>query len=121
MRHLATLLAALVIAPAAWILMAFGQDSTAQAVDRVGRDGTLHTGEFVRPLIVLAVAGLLLGLLGTLRFSPLGAVVTGVVYAGMYALLLVAPVGQLSMLGHRVRVAGWQADLSTPVRTGTAL
>jgi hypothetical protein len=120
MRHLGTLLAALVIAPTAWILMALGQDGTAGALAGTG-DGGMRTGDFVRPLLFLAAAGLLLGVVATLRFSPLGAVVTGAVYASSYALLLIAPEGQLATMGHQISLAGQRADLSTPIRTGTAL
>jgi hypothetical protein len=121
MRHTATLVAAVVIAPLAWILVAFGQDRTAQALDTADSSGVYRTGDFVAPLFFLAAAGILLGLIATLRFSPLGAVVTGLGYATSYILLLLAPESVLSMFTHRVSIAGRHADLSTPVRTGTTL
>jgi hypothetical protein len=119
MRHISTLIAALVVAPLAWILIAFGQERSAQAF--AGSGGALHTADFVRPLVFLAAAGVLLGLIATLRFSPLGAVVAGVGYVAAYAALLIAPGRLLDLFTHNLSVAGHRADLSTPIRTGTTL
>jgi hypothetical protein len=121
MRHVWTLIAALVIGPLAWILMAFGQDRSAQAFANAADSGSLHTADFIQPLLLLAGAGVVLGLIATLRFSPLGAVVAGVAYTATYATLLIAPHRLLDLLAHHVSVAGHRADLSTPIRTGTAL
>ncbi|HEY2669121.1 MAG TPA: hypothetical protein VGJ07_01965 [Rugosimonospora sp.] len=121
MRHTATLIAAIVIAPLAWILIAFGQDRSAQAFANAQSNGGFHTGDFVRPLLFLAAAGILIGLIATLRVSPVGAVLTGVVYAGSYALLLVTPKRLVSLLPHHLSVAGRSADLTMPLRTGTTL
>ncbi len=74
-----------------------------------------------RQLQVLAAAGLLLGLIATLRLSPLGAVVTGVAYVSSYAMLLIVPRRVLSFFGHHISVAGHHADATTPIRTGTTL
>jgi hypothetical protein len=120
-RHLGTLIAAAVIAPLAWILLAFGQDRSAEAFAEAQRLGAFHTADFVRPLEFLAAAGLLLGLLATLRFSPVGTLATGVVYVSSYTLLLVVPNGLLDLFGHRLLVAGRPVDPTTPVRTGTTL
>jgi hypothetical protein len=121
MRHYGTLIAAVVISPLAWILIAFGQDRSAQAFANANSNGAFDTADFLRPLVFLAAAGLLLGLIGTLRFSPLGAVFAGVVYAGSYLLLLIAPKGLMNFIGHNLSVAGHRADMSLPLRTGTAL
>jgi hypothetical protein len=121
MRHVGTLIAAAVIAPLAWILLAFGQDRSMEVFARAHDGGALHTGDFVRPLEYLAVAGLLLGLIATLRLSPLGAVATGAVYMSSYALLLVAPHWLMSLFRHNLSIAGHQADPAIPIRTGTTL
>jgi hypothetical protein len=121
MRHTATLIAAIVIAPLAWILIAFGEDRSAQAFANAASNGGFHTGDFVRPLLFLAAAGILLGLIATLRVSPLGAAFAGAVYTASYVLLLVTPKRVVNLLPHHLSVAGRQADLSTPLRTGTAL
>ena len=121
MRHLSTLIAAVVIAPLAWVLLAFGEDRSAQAFANADTSGAFHTGDFVRPAVCLAAAGLLLGLLATLRFSPLGAVVAGAGYAASYLALLVAPKGVLDLFSMNVSVAGRHADMTTPIKTGTTL
>jgi hypothetical protein len=121
MRHIATLLAAVVIGPLAWVLIAFGQDRSVQIFATADRAGVLHGSDFTRPLLVLAAAGVLLGLIATLRVSPLGAVVTGTVYAASYLLLLAAPGTVLRLFRHSLSIAGRHADASTPIRTGTAL
>jgi hypothetical protein len=116
MRHLGTLAAAIVIAPLAWILLAFGQDRSEGAFE-----GSLHPGGFLRPALCLAAAGILLGLIGTLRFSPLGAVAAGVGYAVSYLALLVNPQRVVNLFPHHISVLGRSADPVTPLRTGTAL
>lgn len=121
MRHTATLIGAIVIAPLAWILIAFGEDRSAQAFANAASNGGFHTGDFVRPLLFLAAAGILLGLIATLRVSPLGASFAGAVYTASYVLLLVTPKRVVNLLPHHLSVAGRQADLTTPLRTGTAL
>jgi hypothetical protein len=121
MRHIGTLIAAVVVGPLAWILIAFGQDRSAQVFTDARLSGTLRTEDFVAPLVFLAGAGLLLGLIGTLRFSPLGATVIGIVYTSSYSMLLVAPKGTLDLLTNDLSVAGRHADLTTPIRTGTTM
>ncbi|MET7393495.1 hypothetical protein ABZS66_08385 [Dactylosporangium sp. NPDC005572] len=117
MRHIRTLIAALVVAPLAWVLLALGQVRSADAFG----GNTLHTGDFVRPVAFLAAAGLLLGLLGTLRFSPLGATVIGVLYTLSYTMLLVAPSRTMKLFNDDLWVAGKHIDLTAPIRSGTTM
>lgn len=121
MRHYGTLIAAVVISPLAWILLAFGQDRSAQAFANAKSNGALHSADFLGPLLFLLAAGLLLGLIGTLRFSPLGATFAGLVFAGSYALLLAAPKGLMDFAGHDLSIAGHRADMSAPIRSGSAM
>jgi hypothetical protein len=121
MRHVGTLIAAIVIAPLAWILLAFGQDGSAAVFADAQRTGSFHTGYFVQPLEYLAAAGLLLGLLVTLRFSPLGVLFTGLGYVSSYTLMLVVPAGLMNLLGDNLSIAGRHADPTTPIRSGTTL
>ncbi|MGC5020680.1 hypothetical protein [Micromonospora sp. DT47] len=121
MRHLGTMIAAIIIGPLAWVLLAIGQGRSVQAFATAQSSGAFNTGDFVRTALLLAAAGILLGLIATLRFSPLGAVLTGVVYAASYLAMLARPTWLLRLLGHKVTVAGQHADLATPVRTGTTL
>jgi hypothetical protein len=121
MRHLSTLIAALVVAPLSWILLAFGQDRSAQAFANQQHTGAFDTGDFVRPVVCLAGAGLLLGLLATLRISPLGAVLAGAGYAASYLALLSDPDRVLDLFPEKISLAGHAADPTIPLRTGTAM
>src|SRR5258705_11815870 len=121
MRHIRELTAAVVLGPLAWVLIAFGQDRWVQIFATTEGAGVLQRSDFVRPLLMLAAAGILLGLIATLRLSPLGAVVTGALYAASYLLLLAAPGTVLRLFRHSLSLAGWHADASTPIRTGTTL
>ncbi|GAA0708830.1 hypothetical protein Drose_21705 [Dactylosporangium roseum] len=120
MRHLATLIAALVVAPLAWVLLALGQGRSVAVFADAG-NGTLRPDDFVRPLLFLAAAGLLLGMLGSLRFSPLGAMVMGAAYTLSYTMMLVSPSWVLDLFADDASLAGWHVDLAAPIRTGTAM
>lgn len=120
MRHVGTLLASIVVGPLAWVLLALGQQRSAAAFAGADR-GALHPGDFVRPLLLLTAAGLLLGILGTLRFSPLGAMVIGVLYTLSNTMLLVAPYGVLHLITDNLTVAGRHVDLAGPIRSGTTM
>jgi hypothetical protein len=121
MRHLFTLIAAVFVAPLSWILLAFGQDRSAQAFANQQHTGAFDTGDFIRPVVCLAGAGLLLGLLATLRVSPLGAVLTGAGYAASYLALLTDPDGVLNVFPEKISLAGHAADhYPAPHRDGHA-
>lgn len=121
MRHVWTLLAAVVIAPLAWVLLAYGQDRSLQAFVDEDAAGTFRNGDFIRPVLCLTAAGLLLGLLGTLRFSPAGAVLTGLTYTTSYLALLANPDAVLGVVPGTISLAGREANLETPLRTGSAM
>jgi hypothetical protein len=116
MRHFAALSAAILIAPLTWLLLAFGQDRpdqmTSGAVDVTGVD---------RTLACLLGAGLLVGLVATLRLSRLGVALTGVAYAAVHLSALVFPEAVLGLFPAGVSVAGRSVDPTLPLRTGTAL
>jgi hypothetical protein len=113
------MIAAVIITPLDWLLFAYGQDRSLQAF--ANQDNGLAAGDFIRPALCLAAAGLLVGLIATLRFSPLGAVLAGTAYAGSYLALLVNPDKVLDLLPHSISLADHRADLTTPLRTGTTL
>jgi len=121
MRHLGTLFAAIVIAPAAWLLIAFGQTEASPAFAKAQASGAWPAGDFIRPLLLLAGAGILLGIIGTLRFSPLGAVLTGLAYTASFVAVLFAGKTVNSLLNYKITLAGHDADLRMPVATGTTL
>jgi hypothetical protein len=121
MRHVGTLIAAIVIGPLAWVMLAFGQERSDRAFASVQASSVAHPHEFIRPLLLLAGAGILLGIVATLRFSPVGAVLIGVVYAASYVALLIDPKWLLDRLDRNISIAGRHAHLVTPIRTGTTL
>jgi hypothetical protein len=121
MRHIGTVIAAVIVGPLAWVLFALGQDRSARAFATAQEGAELTGGDFVRPALVLAGAGILLGLIATLRFSPLGAALTGLCYSASYLGLLVSPKSWLNLFDHHVTVIGQRVDLATPVRSGTTL
>jgi hypothetical protein len=116
MRHIGTLIAAILIAPVAWLMLAAGQDRSVQAF----ANGPAYGRDFRHPLELLLGAGLLLGILATLRLSPIGSGLTGAVYVLSYLGLLVSPQGTLSLFGRGVSVDGHHIDTATPVRSGTS-
>jgi hypothetical protein len=121
MRHLGTLIAAIVIAPAAWLLLAFGQGEAGKSFAKAQASGAWPAGDFLAPLLLLAGAGILLGLIGTLRFSPLGAVVTGLAYTASFVALLFAGKAVNDLLNYSVTISGRTADLRSPVGSGVSL
>jgi hypothetical protein len=121
MRHLGSLIAGVVAVPLGWLLLAFGQVGSAKAFANVASTGTYHTHDFVRPLIFLAVAGIVIGLIATLRISPVGPLVAGIAYAGSYVALLISPKHTFDALNYNVKIAGQTADLTLPLTTGAGL
>lgn len=121
MRHVWTLIAAVVVTPVAWLLIAFGQTQAGHAFATATGNGSWSATAFVWPLIFLVGAGLLLGLLGTLRFSPLGAVVAGLVYVASYVVLMVDGKAVYGHLDYTVTILKHDAQLPGPVTNGTTL
>jgi hypothetical protein len=121
LRHIVPLIVAIVVAPLAWVLLALGQDRSAGAFPGADQGGAPHAGDFLRPVLLLALAGLLLGVLGTLRISPLGATVIGVAYTLSYTMLLLAPSQVRNLFTHDLSLAGRHVDLAAPIRTGTTM
>jgi hypothetical protein len=86
MRHLKSLLAGVVAAPLVWLLIAAGQTQWQGTVAEWNAAGRFDTADLIVPGVFLAVAGIVLGLLATLRVSPVGPLVAGL-------LLLIPTVG----------------------------
>jgi hypothetical protein len=111
MRHVGSLLAALIIGPAAWILLAYGQTDLKPAGD---------DSRWLEKVAFLAVAGLLVGLIATVRISPLGPVVAGVVYTG-YGIAALWRDDVYDLLPDTLTVDDRHANLHAPVLNGTAV
>lgn len=91
MRHFWSFLAGVVVAPLAWAMIALGQDGSASTVTRWVELGTYNTANLIQAAVYLGVAAILLGLLGTLRVSPLGPLVAGLLLIAPYVGLFVDP------------------------------
>lgn len=91
MRHLWSFLAGVVAAPLTWALIALGQTGSTRTVTRWVEVGTFNTANLIQAAVYLAVAGILLGLLGTLRLSPAGPVIAGLLLVAPYIGLFVEP------------------------------
>ncbi|MGI5147695.1 hypothetical protein ACQEVC_15180 [Plantactinospora sp. CA-294935] len=91
MRHLWSFLAGVVAAPLTWALIALGQDGSARTVTRWVEVGTFNTANLIQGAVYLGVAGILLGLLGTLRLSPAGPLAAGLLLVAPYVGLFVDP------------------------------
>lgn len=107
MRHVAALLAAILIAPLSWLMLAIGQDRPDRTI----------TGA----LACVVAAGLLLGLVATVRLSRLGVALTGAAYAVVHVSALAFPGATLGVFPRSVWVAGRSVDPTAPLRTGSAL
>lgn len=96
-----------------------GQSGSANTVGRWVEEGRYDTVDLIEPAAYLVVAGVLLGMIGTLRFSPLGPLAAG--------LLLILPYGGLFADPLAVRDAvpdGWEIldrdiPLLVPLDNGT--
>lgn len=80
MRHLWSLLAGVVAAPLAWLCLAIGQYQSSRTVAEWNEENLFDTAELIGPAAFLVGAGVLLGLVGTLRWSPVGPLVAGLLF-----------------------------------------
>ncbi|MBC9007032.1 hypothetical protein, partial [Micromonospora aurantiaca (nom. illeg.)] len=119
MRHLWSFLAGLAVAPVTWVLVTLGQDGSERTVDRWVEIGTYSTPNLIEPAVYLGVAGILLGLLGTLRFSPFGPLVAGLLLAVPYLGLFVAPFGVRDRVPDDLKLLGDPLPLRDPLDNGT--
>ncbi|MEU5783620.1 hypothetical protein [Micromonospora lupini] len=119
MRHLWSFLAGLVVAPITWALVTLGQDGSSRTVDRWMEIGTFNTANLIEPAVYLGVGGVLLGLLGTLRFSPAGPLVAGLLLVTPYVGMFVAPFEVRDAIPQGWKVLGDPLPLRLPVENGT--
>ncbi|MET8910921.1 hypothetical protein [Micromonospora sp. NPDC004551] len=119
MRHLWSFLAGLVVAPVTWALVTLGQDGSGRTVHRWVEIGTYSTPNLIEPAVYLGVAGILLGLLGTLRFSPIGPAVAGLLLVVPYLGLFVAPFTVRDRVPESWKMLGDPLPLRQPLENGT--
>lgn len=119
MRHLGSLLAGLIAAPAIWLLLAIGQpQATATIHGWLTRD-EFDSTRLLGPIAYLAVAGLIAGLVACLRTSPAGATVAGLGFAGLYCALYVTPLRFLDAIPERLSLGPVHASPRVPLVNGT--
>ncbi|MFB9239632.1 hypothetical protein ACFFWC_29570 [Plantactinospora siamensis] len=121
MRHLWSFLAGVVAAPVSWILLALGQQGSASTFDRWTQAGTYNVANLIEPTVYLAVGGLVLGLLASLRISPLGPLVAGLLLVAPYAGLFVRPFAVRDRVPDGWRLFGDHVPLRLPLQNGTIL
>jgi hypothetical protein len=123
MRHLWSLLIGILMAPLAWLLLALGQPGVEQRAANWFEAGRFDTSELIGPVVLLVVSGTLLGLLGTLRWSPLGPVVAGLLLVAPTVLLFIDPLRTLDAFSYDQprRLLGQELAPAAPVSNGTLL
>lgn len=119
MRHLSSLLAGLVAAPAIWVLMAAGQDGSSRTVNSWVKTDTYNWANLIEPAVYLAAAAVVLGLIAVLRVSPLGPIVAGLALVAPYAALFLAPFRVRDAVPDGWRLFGDQLPLDMPLDNGT--
>jgi hypothetical protein len=119
MRHLWSFLAGVVAAPLCWVLITLGQDESTRTVNNWVTVGTFQAANLIEPAVYLAVAGVLLGLVGALRVSPLGPLVAGLLMVAPYVGLFVAPFAVRDRVPVGWKVLGDPLPLRQPIENGT--
>jgi hypothetical protein len=119
MRHLWSLLAGLIAAPAIWVLVAAGQDGSSRWVASWVKNDSYNWANLIEPTVYLAAAAVVLGLIAVLRISPLGPIVAGLLLVAPYAGLFLAPFRVRDAVPNGWRLFGDPLPLDAPLDNGT--
>jgi hypothetical protein len=119
MRHLWSLLAGVVVAPLTWCLVALGQSGSQEKVGDWVNTRRWDSVDLIEPAVYLAVAGILLGLIATLRISPVGPLVGGLLLVAAYVGLFIAPLDVRRAVPDDWDVFDRQIPLRVPLDNGT--
>ena len=116
MRHLWSLIAGVVLAPIVWAAAAYGQAVTAQ----VSANGapTSFESKMLIAATAFVGAGLLFGIVGTLRLSPVGPIVAGLAYLGCYAFAIAAPATANDAFNRVTKVGDYDIHYATALTSG---
>ncbi|MDQ7907720.1 hypothetical protein RB614_24670 [Phytohabitans sp. ZYX-F-186] len=121
MRHLWSLLAGVVVAPLTWVLVSVGQSRSSSTVAGWAEARRYDTIDLIEPAAYLVVAGILLGVIGTLRFSPLGPLLAGLLLITPYAGLFADPLAVRDTVPDNWAVLDRDIPLLVPLDNGTLL
>ncbi|MFI5914595.1 hypothetical protein [Dactylosporangium sp. NPDC051541] len=119
MRHVGSLIAGMLIAPIAWLLIAIGQPKSADTVGKWVGAGSFDSVDLLVPAAYLLGAGLLIGLIATLRISPVGPIVAGLALLATYVSLFIDPLSVMSSLPRDLKLGSLTVDLRGPIVNGT--
>jgi len=108
-----------VVAPLTWCLVALGQNGSQEKVGEWVEARRWDTVDLIEPAVYLAVAGILLGLIATLRLSPLGPLVGGLLLIAPYVGLFIAPLDVRRAVPDNWDVVDRQLPLLVPLDNGT--
>jgi len=110
-----------VVAPLAWGLLAMGQAGATDTVEAWIATDAFDTADLIQPAAYLAAAGILLGLIATLRLSPVGPLVAALSYLGPSVGLFIDPFAVTDAVPGDLTIAGEAVPLRTPLLNGTLL
>jgi len=119
MRHLGSLIAGILIAPVAWLLIALGQQKSTTLVAGWTAGSRFDTVDLLVPTAYLLGAGALLGLVATLRVSPVGPLVAGLALLAPSVSLFISPLSTLDRMSHPVSLGTLDIDPRVPLVNGT--
>jgi hypothetical protein len=113
MRHTWSLVAGVVFAPLAWFLIALSQGAMTEGVSLASSKSDFLLGG----LLIIGV-GLMLGLIGSLRTSPVGALFTALIYLGFSVYAFTSSLTDIDLFGRIWKVGNYDVVLATPVNHG---
>jgi hypothetical protein len=113
MRHTWSLVAGAIFAPLAWFLIAFAQGAMTEGVSLASSQSDFFLGG----MLIIGV-GLMLGLIGSLRTSPAGALFTAVIYLGFSIYAFNSPLTDIDLFGRAWKIGSYDVVLATPVHHG---
>lgn len=116
MRHLWSLIAGVVLAPIVWAVAAYGQAVTAKV--SAGGAPTSFESKLLIAAAAFVGAGLVFGIIGTLRVSPVGPLVAGLAYLGSYGLAIASPSTADDAFNYVTKVGDYEIHYASALTSG---